>query len=418
MATDQVGAGFIPPYGGPALLERMIAMIKRNPLLLILILSFSLTPALVAGAAAQIKIAFISDITGPASSLGIPERNTGLMLQEELEAKGGIKGRPVKVVIYDGESRETPTLLAVKKAIEEDRVAAVICCTQSGTSLAVIDTVTKAKVPMVSMAASIKIVEPVKDRYWVFKTVQSDSLMSEVYADHFLKRGINKVAFMNVDNAFGHSGRVEFEKVAKARGITVTRWEKFGDKDVDMTPQLTRIAGTDAQAILVWAIPPAASVVTKNHGEMGLKLPLFASGAASKVYIDLAGKASEGVRLAIVKILAAEQLPDSDPQKPVLLSYIRDYERRFGAGTRNIFGGHAWDAVKLVYHAIEKALERGANPDDLPAFRQAVRDEIERARNFVGITGVFNFSPADHNGLDRSAMVMLEIVGGRWKLID
>lgn len=370
------------------------------------------------GASAQkepIKIGVVADISGPASSLGIPERNTATMLQEEIDAKGGIKGWPIKLVIYDGQSRETETRLAALRAIDEDKVAALVCCTQSGTSLAIVDAVQKAKIPTISMAASVKIVEPVKDRYWVFKTPQSDVLVGDVLIDYLLKAGIKKVAFMNVDNAFGDSGRVEFEKVARTKGLAIVASERFGDKDVDMTTQLTKVAGTDAQGVVVWAIPPAASIVTKNYRELGLKIPLFQShGVANKAFIQLAGPAAaNGVKFPAGKLLLAEQLPESDPQKSVLLAYARSYEAKHGS--RNTFGGHGWDAIKLALGAIERALGQ-VSPDNLPAFRAAIRDELEKVREFTGISGIFNLNAQDHNGLDRRALTMYEIAGGEWKL--
>ncbi|HSD52216.1 MAG TPA: ABC transporter substrate-binding protein, partial [Candidatus Methylomirabilis sp.] len=363
-----------------------------------------------------IKFGFIPDITGPASSLGVPERNTALMLQEEIDARGSIKGRAVKLVIYDGESTETKTLLAAKKAMEEDKVAALLCCTQSGTSLAIKNTVQAAKVPMVSMAASVKIVEPVKDSYWVFKTPQSDHLIAEVLADYLVSKKITRVAWMNVDNAFGDSGRLEFDWLAKKAGITVVANERFGDKDVDMTTQLTKVKGSDAQALVVWAIPPAASVVTKNAKELGLSIPLFHShGVGNKRFIDLAGPAANGVRFPAGKLLKAEELPDTDPQKKTLVAYAKAYEAKYGAGSRSTFGGHGWDAIWLAHKATEAAAAR-TNPDDLPSFRAAIRDELEKIKEFIGISGIFNMSVRDHNGLDKRAVTMYEIVNGQWQL--
>jgi branched-chain amino acid transport system substrate-binding protein len=359
-------------------------------------------------------LGFIADITGPASSLGVPERDTALMLQAEIGAKAGIKGRPVKLVIYDGESTETKTLLAAKKAIEEDRVAALICCTQSGTSLAIKNAVQTAKVPMVSMAASVKIVEPVKDSLWVFKTPQSDHLIAEVLADYLVSKKITRVAWMNVDNAFGDSGRLEFDWLAKKMGITIVANERFGDKDVDMTTQLTKVKGSDAQALVVWAIPPSASVVTKNAKELGLQIPIFQShGVANKRFIDLAGPAANGVRFPAGKLLTAEGLPNSDKQKKTLLAYAKAFEAKYGP--RNTFGGHAWDAIWLAYKAAEAAANR-TSPDDLVSFRAAIRDELEKIKEFVGISGIFNMSPRDHNGLDKRAVAMYEIVNGQWQL--
>jgi len=363
-----------------------------------------------------IKLGFIPDMTGPASSLGLPERDTGLMLQAEIDAKGGIKGRPVKLIIFDGESTETKTLLAAKKAIEEEKVAALICCSQSGTSLAIKNAVQTAKVPMVSMAASVKIVEPVKDSMWVFKTPQSDHLIAEVLADYLVSKKITRVAWMNVDNAFGDSGRLEFDWLAKKLGIAIVANERFGDKDVDTTTQLTKVKGSDAQALVVWAIPPAASVVTKNANELGLKIPLFQShGVGNKRFMDLAGPAANGVRFPAGKLLKAEDLPDSDAQKKTLVAYAKAYETKYGAGSRSTFGGHGWDAVWLTYKAAEAAAAR-TSPDDLMGFRAAIRDELEKIKEFVGIGGIFNMSVRDHNGLDKRAVIMYEIVNGQWQL--
>jgi len=377
-------------------------------------LAVGLGPASSAFGQQPIKLGFIPDITGPASSLGVPERDTALMLQAEIDAKGGIKGRPVKLVIYDGESTETKTLLAAKKAIEEEKVAALICCSQSGTSLAIKNAVQTAKVPMVSMAASVKIVEPVKDSFWVFKTPQSDHLIAGVLVDYLVSKKITRVAWMNVDNAFGDSGRLEFDWISKKAGIAIVANERFGDKDVDMTTQLTKIKGSDAQALVVWAIPPAASVVTKNANELALKIPLFQShGVGNKRFLDLAGPSANGVRFPAGKLLKAENLPDSDAQKKTLVAYAKAFEAKYGA--RNTFGGHGWDAIWLAYKAIEAAAAR-TNPDDLPSFRAAIRDELEKIKEFIGISGIFNMSATDHNGLDKRAVIMYEIVNGQWQL--
>ncbi|MFI5338842.1 MAG: ABC transporter substrate-binding protein [Candidatus Methylomirabilales bacterium] len=389
-------------------------VLRRGSGVIVLWLALSLAVASAAFGQQPIKLGFIADITGPASSLGLPERDTALMLQGEIDAKGGIKGRPVKLVIYDGESTETKTLLAAKKAIEEERVAALICCSQSGTSLAIKNAVQTAKVPTVSMATSVRIVEPVKESFWLFKTAPSDHLIAEVFAEYLVSKQLTRVAWMSVDNAFGDSGRVEFEKMAKSMGISIVMNERFGDKDVDMTTQLTKVKGSDAQALVVWAIPPAASVVTKNANELGLQIPLFQShGVANKRFIELAGPAANGVRFPAAKLLTAESLPDSDKQKRTLVAYAKAFEAKYGP--RNTFGGHAWDSFWMVHRAAEAAAAR-TNPDDLQSFRAAIRDELEKTKEFVGIGGIFNMSPDDHNGLDKRAITLYEIVNGQWQL--
>ena len=355
------------------------------------------------------KVGAIFSITGPGSSLGIPERDTALMIEAEVNARGGVKGpdgklHPVKLVIYDDASDETRAVLSAKKLIDEDKVAAIVGTTLSGTSLAIVDTVQKAEVPLVSCAAALKIVEPVAERKWVFKTPQSDALIVGVLVEYLKAKGLTKVGWLNVDYAFGQLGWVEFEKAAQKAGLAIVANEKFGQKDVDMTPQLTRVKAASPQAVVIWSIPPSASIATKNYADLGLTAPLFQShGVGNMKYIELAGPGANGVVFPAGKLLVAEQLADSDPQKPVLLAYARDFEAKYGA--RNTFGGHAWDAVQIVLRSMEHA---GAD-------RAKLRTAIETTRNFVGITGVFDFGPADHNGLDRRAASMIQIVDGHWR---
>src|SRR5574341_810840 len=355
------------------------------------------------------KIGAIFSISGPGSSLGIPERDTVLMLEASINAKGGIKGpdgklHPLKVVIYDDASDETKAVLAAKKLIDEDKVTAIVGTTLSGTSLAILDTVQKAEMPLVSCAAAIKIVEPAAERKWVFKTPQSDQLIVGLLVDYLKAKGFQRVGWLNVDYAFGQLGWIEFEKAAQKAGLAIVANEKFGQKDVDMTAQLVRVKAANPQAVVVWSIPPSASIVTKNYADLGIKAPLLQShGVGNKMYIQLAGAAANGVVFPAGKLLVAEYLADSDPQKTVLLAYAKAFEAKYGA--RNTFGGHAWDAIKIVAAAMEKA---GTD-------RAKVRAAIEATRNFVGITGVFDFSPKDHNGLDRRAVTMIQIVDGQWR---
>ncbi len=373
------------------------------------LLALTALPA-TAPAAEPYRVGAIFSVTGPGSSLGIPERDTALMIEAEVNAHGGIKGpdgtlHPLKLVIYDDASDETKAVLAAKKLIDEDRVVAIIGTTLSGTSLAIVDTVQKAEIPMVSCAAAAKIVEPAAERKWIFKTPQSDALIVGALVDHLKARGLTRVAWAGVDYAFGQLGWQAFEAAAKKQGLTIVANEKFGQKDVDMTAQFTRIKAAAPQAVVVWSIPPSASIATKNYADLGLRAPMFQShGIGNKKYIELAGGAANGVTFPAGKLLVAEELDDKDAQKPVLLAYAHDFEAKYGA--RNTFGGHAWDAVKLVAAALAKA-----GPD-----RAKLRTAIEGTRNFVGITGVFDFSPTDHNGLDHRAVTMVTIVDGHWKV--
>ncbi len=376
-------------------------------------------PIAVPAAAQQttVKVGIVVDITGGASSLGVPERNTVQTYQDDMGTVQGPKG-PVKLqyVVTDGESDPTKAVLATKRLIEEDRVAAVVCCTTSPASLAIISTVQSAGVPNVSLAAAVQIIEPVTDRYWIFKTPQTDRLMIDFITTHMAKTNIKRVAFLGFDDAFGQGGLNELDKFAPAKGIEIVAKEAFARGATDVSTQVTRAMGRSPQAILIWAIPPGANIANRNIRELGHTLPVYQShGVANKTFLDLGGASIKGTLLPSGKVLIAEQLSPSDKQKPVLLEYVRRYEGKFGPGTRNTFGGHALDAMLILKPAIERTLRRGFLPDNVSGFRKTLRDEIESGtKELVGITGVFTMSAGDHMGLDQRAAVMLRVQGGTW----
>lgn len=353
------------------------------------------------------KIGAVLEVSGNSSSLGVPERDTLQMLVDNLNAAGGIDGHPVDLTILDCKSDETEAVLAVKTLIEKD-VLAVLGCASSGPSMAMINTVQKEKVPMISMAAASSIVEPVSDRHWVFKTAQSDIVTVSNIISYLQEKGLTKVAFLYMNNAYGDGGKKAFTAAAEENNIEVVVEEKFEASDKDMTPQLTRVKASRAQATVVWAIPPSASILTKNYRDLGIAAPLIHShGVGNQKFIELAGSAADGVILPIGKLTVARQIPDSDPQKTVLQGYIDDFTGKYN-NMPDSFGGYAWDAFYLLVNAIEKA-----GPD-----RAAVRDALEHTQGFIGISGVFNISPGDHNGLDKESMVMVQVEDGRWKLLD
>ncbi|HET7874905.1 MAG TPA: ABC transporter substrate-binding protein [Methylomirabilota bacterium] len=388
---------------------------SRPRLAAILAVALGLTLALPA-AAQEYRIGFVSAITGPASSLGVPERDVAVMIQKELEAKGGVTGpdgkkHPVKLIIHDDESKADTTVRVVKKLIGEDNVHVVIASSQSPTSLAVVPVVTEARAPLISMASSHAIVTPIKERFWVFKTPQSNIHVSVHQIKYLKAKRYTKIASLYVNDAFGEDSRRGLAASIKDSGIEVVYEDKFEQTDKDMTPQLTRVKASGAQALIVHAIPPSASIITKQYRDLGLTIPLIHNhGVGNKPFIDLAGGAADGVIFPIGKMLVAESLPDTDPQKKVLLDFVAWYEKGTGK-PRSTFAGHAWDALQMTFMAFSK-ISPGA---PLPEARARVRDELERVKNFAGTGGIFTMSPEDHVGLDERSMVLVRIEGGTWK---
>ncbi|MDO8491988.1 MAG: ABC transporter substrate-binding protein [Dehalococcoidia bacterium] len=353
----------------------------------------------------EYRVGAIFAVTGNNSPLGTPEKQTAELLEQQINAAGGINGHPLKLVIYDTESDETKAVTLTKKLIEQDKVSAIIGPSSTGESLAIVPIVTEAKIPLISAAASIAIVDPAKDRFWVFKTPQSDVMaVKEIYA--YLKaQGKSKIALITDSAGFGATGLVQLKGQAPNYGMTIVADEKFGSRDTDMTAQLTKIKGSGAEAIITWGTNPGPAVVAKNVRDLRIDIPLFNShGIANPQFISLAGDAANGVIFPAGKLLVADQLPASDPQKNVLVKYKADFEAKYGAGTYSTFGGHAYDALMIVVNAMKKA---GTD-------KAKIREEIEKTKGFAGTGGVFNMSQTDHNGLSEGAFVLIKVVDGKW----
>jgi branched-chain amino acid transport system substrate-binding protein len=351
------------------------------------------------------KIGGAFAITGPASWLGEPERNTMEMIGEMINEEGGINGIPVELVIEDTVGDETKTVNAVKKLINSDQVLAIIGPSRSGTTMAVVPIVEKAMTPMVSCAAAEAIVQPVKP--WVFKTPQSDRHAAMKIYGHMNKMGISRIAVMSGTTGFGDQGRKQLIAHADQYGITIVADETYGPQDTDMTSQLTKIRGTDAEALVNWSIVPAQVIVAKNMRQLGMDIPLYLShGFGNIKYVEAAGEAAEGIMFPAGRLLVVDDVPASHPQAKVLKEYKSLYETTYNDAV-STFGGHAWDAMWMVYEAIKVA---GAD-------KQGIRDALEDLQNFVGTGGVFNFSASDHNGLTEEAFEMLTVENGQFAIL-
>ncbi|MCX5890691.1 MAG: ABC transporter substrate-binding protein [Deltaproteobacteria bacterium] len=350
----------------------------------------------------------IFSITGPASYLGEPERNSMEMVAEEINAKGGINGHPLKLVIYDDEGDVTKARLHAEKLLQKDKALAIVGPSITPASMTVLEVTQKAKMPLISCAAAAGITAPAKDRFWTFKTAQTDQMaVSRIY-QYCQKHGIAKVAILTVSSAFGVAGKEQLIAQAPQYGIELVGQEVFGDKDTDMTPQLTKLRSTPAQAVICWGVGPAPALVAKNMKQLGLTIPLIQShGAASKKFIELAAEAGEGIIMPAGKLVIYTQLPDSDPQKAVCREYTEKYKAKFKA-SESSFGGYAYDAQRMLNQVLAKAGNDQAK----------IRAELEGTKNFVGVSGVFNMSPEDHNGLTPEAFVMVKIQKGEFTLID
>ena len=373
--------------------------------LLAMAVSFLATFVGKAHAAEPIRIGALFSVTGPASFLGEPERNAAQMVVDEINASGGVRGRKLQLIAYDTQGDSTKAKQLINRLIKNDKVVAIIGPSTTGETMAVIDDAERAGIPLISCAAGSKITEPVKK--WVFKTAQNDGLAVARIFEYLKKKRISKIAILTVSDGFGSSGREQLKAQASHYGIQIVADDTYGPKDTDMTPQLTKIRGSQAQAIIGWGTNPGPAIIARNVRQLGIKLPIFMShGVSSKKFIELAGSAADGIILPSGRVIVANALPVNDRQKKSLIAFVRDYQKHFKAEGDH-FGGHAWDAVMLLKRAMDLG---GATP-------AAIRDALEKGGPFAGIGGVFRYSSIDHAGLNKDAFVLVEIKNRNWALV-
>ena len=383
-------------------------MVKKSAMALLaglVIFGFSIQPAL-----ATYKVGAIFSVTGGASFLGDPEKKTAQMVVDQINRDGGINGEKIELIVYDDETDPTKCNLHAKKLISQDKVVAVIGPSVSGLSVAIIPVFEKFKTPLVSCAASYKIVyneKTGKPYKWVFKTPQSDSLAVEAIYTKMQSMGIHKIAILTVTDGYGASGRHELLRLAQAYKMDIVADEKYDPKDTDMTAQLTKIKGLAPQAIVNWSVGPTQVTVLRNWRDLGMtSITFFQShGFGSRKNIELAAGAAEGVFCPLGACNIADLLPEGHPQKQVTMAYQKSYTETYNEPLSS-FGGHAWDAIQLVVDALKAV---GGD-------RAKIRDYLENKKGFVGQHGVFNFSPEDHNGLTKEAFQMVVVKDGDWAL--
>jgi len=376
----------------------------------------TLLPAIVAALAiagparADINVGVTLSATGPAASLGIPEKNTIELMPAT------IGGQKVNWIVLDDASDTTKAVTNTKKLISEDKVDVVVGSTITPNSLAMVDVVSAAETPMISMAASARIVDPANPKTkWVFKTPQSDALMADAIAVHMKANGVKTIGFIGFADGYGDGWLAEIRNSAKTAGIQVVAEEKYNRTDPSVTGQVLKLVAANPDAILIAAAGTPGATPQKELVARNYKGKIYQThGVANPDFLRVVGKDGNGTVLPIGPMLVYEQLPDSNPLKKSAAEYITKYEAKYGKDSRSTFGGHAWDAYVLLANAIPQALKK-AQPGT-KEFRAALRDALESEKEVVATHGVYSMSATDHNGLDNRARTMIKIENGKWVL--
>lgn len=363
-----------------------------------------------ATASAQVKIGVTLSATGPAASLGIPEKNTIALLPKE------IAGKSVQYIVLDDASDTSRAVQNVRKLIDEDHVDAIIGSSVTPNSLAMLDPVSQGKTPTISLAASAQIIAPMDaKRAWMFKVPQNDQLMADAIAGYMAKHGVKTVGFIGFADAYGDSWYKTFDAAAAKNGLKLVSNERYNRTDASVMGQVLKLLGSNPDAVLIAGSGTPAALPAKTLKERGYKGKVYQThGVANNDFLRVCGKDCEGEILPAGPVLVTDQLPDSNPVKKPALGYKAAYEKAYGAGSLSTFGGHAWDAGLLLQRAIPEALKKGQ--PDTEAFREALRASLESVKDLPVSHGVINMTATDHNGFDTRARVMVQIVDGKWKL--
>jgi branched-chain amino acid transport system substrate-binding protein len=357
-----------------------------------------------------IKIGAFFALSGPAASIGTPTKLVAEMVVDKINKEGGINGRPLELVIGDTESDPAKAASIAKKFIHQDKVAAIIGPTRTGTGMNVKKIVEEAGIPIFMTVGGDPVIMGGKfgSFKFIFKSPQRSSIAVKRLFSYLKDQKIKTIGLLYATDGFGKDGARWIEKLAPDYGLEVVAKESFGPKDTDMTAQLTKIKNAKPQAIICWTIGPAGAIVSKNMAQLGIKTPLFqCHGLPDPKYVELAGKASEGDRMPATKLMVVEELSDSDPQKKVIQEFVKlykesGYDKKFPINTHS---GYAWDAIMIVADGLKKA---GTDPKKL-------RDAIEQTKGYVGVSGIYNITPEDHNGLKEDSMVIVEVKDGKFK---
>jgi branched-chain amino acid transport system substrate-binding protein len=360
--------------------------------------------------ATPIRIGFILASTGPNASIGIHYRETINLLPKT------VAGHPAEYLFLDDQSDATVAVRDARRLTQEDKVDALIGSTSTPSSQGIVEVAAESHTVQMAMAP---IVIP-KDKFpWVFSVPQPVPLMLEGVVEDMQKRGVKTVAYIGYADAWGdvvlRGFQTDVDKLNA--GIRVVASERYARNDTSVTAQALKMIAARPDAVLIGASgTPGALPQLTLVNERGFKGPVYHThGAINREFLQIGGKGVEGAMAPTGPIIVAEQLPESNPIRKVAMAFNADYDRAYGAENRSAFAGYSYDAWVLINAAAVEAL-KVAQPGTA-AFRQALRDSLERAKNVVGVHGIYNMTPEDHSGTDGRARVMVRVESGRWNLM-
>jgi branched-chain amino acid transport system substrate-binding protein len=362
----------------------------------------------VPASAADINVGILLSTTGPAAAIGNAERNGASFGATE------IAGHKVNYLFLDEASDSTAAVAAMRKLFQGSNIDILVGPTTTPGSFAVIDPAVEYRLPVITLAPVNALVAPVDARKrWIFKTTTNDDHEAAPLFAHMKKSGVKKLALIGFGDSYGDAWSKVSAEMSAAAGIALVADEKYARTDNTVVGQILKIVAANPDAVLIAASGAPAALPLLQLREKGFAGKVYGTlGATFGDFRKLTGAQGDGIFVPLSPAVGAASLPDEHPAKQAALEFIQRYEAKFGAGSRNIFAGSAYDALLLIERAAPAALKAGA--PGTAEFREGLRSAIEGLKGLAGSRGVYNYGPNDHTGLDQSALTLGRLEKGEW----
>jgi branched-chain amino acid transport system substrate-binding protein len=356
-------------------------------------------------AADTYKIGGIFPLTGALSWLGEYKKKGAELKVELINKAGGVNGRKLELISYDDQSSPETASRAAQRLVSKDEVVAMIGTASVPVSAAVGAIGAKSKIPVI--IGSGYEVDAAKEPFLFNSAHKTDFAVARPF-QYWQSKGITKVALLMPIGSLGELGSTLARKYAPTYGITIIGEEKFDIKAADVTAQLAKLRALNPQAVFSFCTGEPAALVARNMNQMGMNIPVLVShGNANPGFLKFTAGLSLPILVAAGRSAMPEAIPDSDPCKKVILDFSKAHQAKYGEPA-NYYSAEMVDAVDLIAAGLK------ASGSDDPV---KLRDALEKIKNFVGMQGVYNFSPTDHHGTVLSDMMVITPKDGKWSLL-
>jgi branched-chain amino acid transport system substrate-binding protein len=353
---------------------------------------------------ADINIGVLASFTGPGAAIGLDVKRSAELFAEQY------KDQKVTLHIVDDASDSSASVQRMQRMISENKIDALVASNTTGPALAMAQLANDQKIPTIAIAPINA--EALKSP-WVFRASQSPSFFVDRIVEHMVRNKVTTVSFIGFADGWGDLLYGALNASAPKNGLKIVADERYKRPDTSVAAQVLKVMAPQPSAIFIGAAGAPAVLPQAGLRERGYKGPIYQNAVASVEFVRIGGKAVEGAMVPVGTVMVNEQLPDNHPVKPVAKKFLDAYEGKYGADSRSMFAGYAWDALTMLTRSAQAV--KGEQPGTA-GFRQKLRDNLE-STPYVGVTGKYVLSPTDHSGIGLDSLALVKLENGKWRLM-